>query len=679
MNLLFAVMLALAKPVSAGLVQVFRLKQAAELPATDGAVSPDFTLFASIPSNDPTIGVWRLSDGHQVASIRLPSIPKTSGSDFLMYRMLAISPNDESVLIAVSRAGRDDHDDYLIYRASIADESAKLILTRENLYSRPMSDPSKGIAPRDGTQVWAEFSPDSRRVAVWANGRPSSAKRWNGPQEWVAQLDVVEPDGKVVQKATELERPVRDSKRIAADEPAAGARYGGFDATGRLLGLLERTNGCEIWDLDAQRRVSFLDGCEAGEGTVYTFPSPFLISRFTIDYNDSAREEYRLWDLATGKRLWKNRWSHEDFYAPTADGAFVFSIKKGEKELDAWRTDEDRNFAIAKDLPENPTAPQITGFNYVQSRPLSPDADRLLLLADNKVRVYELQGLGHLLKPARQRPLQAEAAPVIAVDVPPVSATKIDPDAYAVVIGIEKYRQSGIPSVDFAAGDARAMYGYLIQAMGFDAKNVVLLTDDQASKTDLEKNLGSWLKNRVGPKSRVFIYYAGHGSPNPETGQGYLMPYEADPAYLEDTAYPLTKLYAALGKLPTKDVTVVLDACFSGQGQRSLIAKGTRPLVSVVQSKAEPNTVVLAAAGANQVSASFPDAHHGLLTYYLLAGLHGEADAAHDGKITAQELFAYVRPAVERAAKLQNVEQTPTLFVPEDVAARPWIVLTPKK
>jgi hypothetical protein len=189
----------------------------------------------------------------------------------------------------------------------------------------------------------------------------------------------------------------------------------------------------------------------------------------------------------------------------------------------------------------------------------------------------------------------------IDVDSIPRGAAKVDPDAYAIVIGIEKYQQDGIPPVDYAAHDAQTMYSYLTGAMGFDAKNIVLLTDAQATKTSLEKNL-KWLSNRVTAKSRVFVYYAGHGSPNPETGQGYLMPYEADPSYLDETAFPIAKLYASLGKLPTQDVTVVLDACFSGQGGRSLIAKGTRPLVSVVQSKAEPNTVVLAAAGSNQVS-----------------------------------------------------------------------------
>jgi uncharacterized caspase-like protein len=217
----------------------------------------------------------------------------------------------------------------------------------------------------------------------------------------------------------------------------------------------------------------------------------------------------------------------------------------------------------------------------------------------------------------------------------------------------------------------------VLHAMGFDSKNVALLTNERASKTDIEKHLGSWLRNRATANSRVFVYYAGHGSPNPASGEGYLMPYEADPSYLEDTAYPISKLYSSLGKLPAKEITVVLDACFSGQGGRSLIAKGSRPLVQMKDAQVTGRTVVLAAATGAQISAADTERRHGLLTGYLLEALHGGADADGDGKITGAEVYAFVRPKVERAAKLQNVEQTPTVSPsPEALSgSRPWIVL----
>ena len=258
-------------------------------------------------------------------------------------------------------------------------------------------------------------------------------------------------------------------------------------------------------------------------------------------------------------------------------------------------------------------------------------------------------------------PAQTAPAPQEDVDTPPETKTEIDPEAYAVVIGIERYRQKGIPPVDFAARDAQSMHRYLTRSMGFDEKNVILLQNDEAGKTDLEKYLGPWLKNRVTKKSSVFVFYAGHGAPNPVTGEGYLIPYDGDPNYTDIAAYSIKSLYDGLAKLPAKSVAVVLDACFSGQGTRSLLAKGTRPLVNTIKNEAGlgPNTVVLTATGGAQISTFFQDGQHGLLTYYLLKGLKGATRIKrprHDpGTVLLCEAM------VEREARKQNVSQTPTL------------------
>ncbi len=68
---------------------------------------------------------------------------------------------------------------------------------------------------------------------------------------------------------------------------------------------------------------------------------------------------------------------------------------------------------------------------------------------------------------------------------------------------------------------------------------------------------------RVKPASTVYVYYAGHGTPNPKTGEAYLVPWDGHPDY-PDGLYPLHDLYAALNTLPAKEVLVLLDACFSG-------------------------------------------------------------------------------------------------------------------
>ena len=74
-------------------------------------------------------------------------------------------------------------------------------------------------------------------------------------------------------------------------------------------------------------------------------------------------------------------------------------------------------------------------------------------------------------------------------------------------------------------------------------------------------------------------------------------------------------------------------------------------------------TVVLAASQGDQVSSTYDQKGHGLLTYYFLKGLQGEADKNKDGSLDLAELFAYVKPQVERKARRDfNNEQTPQLL-----------------
>lgn len=164
-------------------------------------------------------------------------------------------------------------------------------------------------------------------------------------------------------------------------------------------------------------------------------------------------------------------------------------------------------------------------------------------------------------QPATPTPA-ASAVPVSDVDRVPAPAHAVTRQGYAVVIGIEQYREKP-PHADFADRDVRLMAEYLTKVMGYPEENVVVRTNDKAARTDLEKYLENWLPNNVEKDNSVFVYYSGHGAPNPKTGDAYLVPYDGDPTFVETTGYPLKRLYAALDKLPTKDITVVLDSCFS--------------------------------------------------------------------------------------------------------------------
>lgn len=263
----------------------------------------------------------------------------------------------------------------------------------------------------------------------------------------------------------------------------------------------------------------------------------------------------------------------------------------------------------------------------------------------------------------------AQLVPPSDVDVPPGAVGKSHPNRFALVIGIEQYRQ-GLASVEFASHDARVMRDYLTKTLGFPDENVAMLVNDQAAKSDIEKYVERWLPNRVDAGSSVLVYYSGHGAPNPITQEGFLVPYDGDPTFLEITGYSLKRLYDQLGKLPAKDIVVMLDSCFAGTGERSVIAKGTRPVVINVENPllAGEKIVVLTAGTGTQTSSTYHQKSHGLFTYFLLKGLQGAADMNQDSKIDLNELYAYIKPQVQGTARREfNNDQAPQLLGNPDV------------
>jgi PBP1b-binding outer membrane lipoprotein LpoB len=263
----------------------------------------------------------------------------------------------------------------------------------------------------------------------------------------------------------------------------------------------------------------------------------------------------------------------------------------------------------------------------------------------------------------------AELAKIDAELAPPASRVKPKDHAYAVIIGVENYRD--LPTVDYAKRDAEMVKTYLTKALGYREQNVVMLLNDRVTKADLEARFERWLPKQVGDNkdAEVFVYYGGHGAPDPNTNQAFLVPYNGDPAYLETSAYPLNRLYDTLGKLPAQTITVVMDSCFSGAGGRSVIQKGARPMLIKVENPlvASRNMIVISAAAGNQISNALPEKRHGLFTYYFLKGLQGEADANKDGAVDVEELYAFMKPQVETAARRMNAEQSPQLLPGADL------------
>ncbi len=228
------------------------------------------------------------------------------------------------------------------------------------------------------------------------------------------------------------------------------------------------------------------------------------------------------------------------------------------------------------------------------------------------------------------------------------------PDDIAVIIGNADYSSLGkdIPDVMPAYADAAGIKRYVIDSLGIREGNIIDLRDASGSEMvevfgserDHRGQLFDWVKSGI---SRVFIYYAGHGAPAENDGQALLVPADANAARIELSGYPLSTLYANLGKIPAKSVTVVLEACFSGVSENGPVISNASPVYLKAKSTIVPgNITVIAAGGPDQMASWEQDKNHGLFTKYFLKGMSGEADSNpygnNDGTVNLKELKGYL-------------------------------------
>jgi hypothetical protein len=255
---------------------------------------------------------------------------------------------------------------------------------------------------------------------------------------------------------------------------------------------------------------------------------------------------------------------------------------------------------------------------------------------------------------ATASPSPPEAAP------PSFTASTPQLSAYALVIGIERYRDA--PAATGARADAERFAQMAHQTLGIPDDHIKVALDDRATKSDVEGHI-AWLKTTVQSGGRAYFYYSGHGAPDATNGTPYLLPYDGNPKTVGATAIPLAQAIKALSESRAKEVIAFVDSCFSGAGGRSVLPPGARPLVRVREVQPAAQVALLTASAGDEISGPAPGENLGLFTKYLTEAVgRGAADADGDGQVSLQELLDYVKPRVSREAKKDNREQTPQLI-----------------
>jgi hypothetical protein len=273
---------------------------------------------------------------------------------------------------------------------------------------------------------------------------------------------------------------------------------------------------------------------------------------------------------------------------------------------------------------------------------------------------------------------------------------KITAPRYALVYGVSTYSSSvsegmatsnGIMNLRYSDDDAQSIAA-LMTSEGWNVssriKGSVISVNPAADKTTYWPTKSQMtndiiaLSSSISAESIVLIYFSGHG--DSENGVPYIIPYLG----ISDTIAPTLNrsnwispadLNSMLSTLPTKNIIVIFDTCYSGgfadpgtaidaspqdYSQMSnfstfstAIANFGNLLSANAQATGEKAPIVLSAAGSLESSYDGTDGtygtinmQHGVFTYYLLQSV-ASGDSNSDGVITTSEAYQYTSSMIK--------------------------------
>lgn len=160
----------------------------------------------------------------------------------------------------------------------------------------------------------------------------------------------------------------------------------------------------------------------------------------------------------------------------------------------------------------------------------------------------------------------------------------------ALLVGVDFYRQKGIPPTNGSVADAEAMRQLLVNKFSFAAASVKVLTNQEATTQNILNELDR-IVSETKPGDRVFFHYSGHGFQVPDEYildekdglDEVIAPYNVQAikkpngnvnltltagTYITDDVFNDYSI-----KLAGRSVVMIFDSCHSGSISRSLSTK----------------------------------------------------------------------------------------------------------
>ena len=200
-------------------------------------------------------------------------------------------------------------------------------------------------------------------------------------------------------------------------------------------------------------------------------------------------------------------------------------------------------------------------------------------------------------------------------------------DARALLIGVDRCEALG--ELDVCCADARAM-AYVLRRAGYRHTRTLVDADDPRRPptcSNVEPAV-SQIARKAGPEDTILIFFSGHGII--EDGEAYLVTTDEN----RRNAIALSWVKSQLNSSKAAVKVLILDVRHAGAPED---IEGIPPDLA-----GTPGLIVLLSCTVGQVSWPEVAREHSVFAGYMVEGLNGEA-AGDDGRITAAELYEYVR------------------------------------
>lgn len=249
---------------------------------------------------------------------------------------------------------------------------------------------------------------------------------------------------------------------------------------------------------------------------------------------------------------------------------------------------------------------------------------------------------------------------------------------FGIIIAIEEYSSAIFPQlnpVEFAINDAHSIKKAFSEQLYIDNANLLFLTNEEASKTAIEKEVGK-LFNGFSADDECYFYYVGHGFNT--KSQNRITCWDTDNSNLEETSLSLDELLLTpLKNRECKKSFIFIDSSAEELKSKNKLRTAAGNLVEKEYSelvRSFPGNSFFLSCYPGEKTFASAQAKHGIWALHLLNAMNGKDDAAIDrsNAITNVSLNKYLSSKIPQyitKTMFINDRQSPFAVIDDSVVS----------